>query len=371
MQQHLRDYLASRYFPLKKLLFPALAALGLFLSTGQLALWSQTSIAPMEDRRKALNELFHEYWDANLENSPEFASTIGDSRFNDKISDVSVKAFNNWLATEQTFLMRLAAIDPTGLTDQEKTSRDLLLRDLAQDQEAAEFKEWEMPVSQMGGIYSDYPQLVAQLSFATVKDYDDWIARLHALPKAFDQTMTNMSIGIDDHRVPPKFLLEKALDQVKELANQKPEDSPLAMPLKKFPASIAAAEQERIKAEMLGAIGKEVLPAYQRFARFLEVTYIPSGREQPGISALPDGGKYYQFLIRRTTTTDLTAEQIHQIGLDEVKKDEADMLAIAQKLGYQDLKTFQACLKDNPRMHPTSGEALLDAYRKDLAPMRA
>jgi uncharacterized protein (DUF885 family) len=134
MQQHLRDYLASRYFPLKKLLFPALAALGLFLSTGQLALWSQTSIAPMEDRRKALNELFHEYWDANLENSPEFASMIGDSRFNDKISDVSVKAFNNWLATEQTFLMRLAAIDPTGLTDQEKTSRDLLLRDLAQDQ---------------------------------------------------------------------------------------------------------------------------------------------------------------------------------------------------------------------------------------------
>jgi len=371
MQQHLRDFLASRYFPLKKLLFPALAALGLFLSTGQHALWSQTSIAPMEDRRKALNELFHEYWDANLENSPEFASTIGDSRFNDKISDVSVKAFNNWLATEQTFLMRLAAIDPTGLTDQEKTSRDLLLRDLAQDQEAAEFKEWEMPVSQMGGIYSDYPQLVAQLNFATVKDYDDWIARLHAIPKAFEQTTTNMSIGMDDHREPPKSLLEKALDQVKELANQKPEDSPLAMPLKKFPASIAAPEQERIKAEMLRALSREVLPAYQRFARFLEVTYIPAGRDDPGIWALPDGAKYYQFLIRRTTTTDLTADQIHQVGLDEVKKDEAEMLAIAQKLGFQDLKTFQASLKDNPRMHPTSGEALLDAYRKDLAPMQA
>ncbi len=356
---------------MKKLLFPALAALGLFLSTGQHALWSQTSIAPMEDRRKELNELFHEYWDANLENSPEFASTIGDSRFNDKISDVSVKAFNNWLATEQIFLMRLAAIDPTGLTDQEKTSRDLLLRDLAQDQEAAEFKEWEMPVSQMGGIYSDYPQLVAQLNFATVKDYDDWIARLHAIPKAFEQTTTNMSIGMDDHREPPKSLLEKALDQVKELANQKPEDSPLAMPLKKFPASIAAPEQERIKAEMLRALSREVLPAYQRFARFLEVTYIPAGRDDPGIWALPDGAKYYQFLIRRTTTTDLTADQIHQVGLDEVKKDEAEMLAIAQKLGFQDLKTFQASLKDNPRMHPTSGEALLDAYRKDLAPMQA
>ena len=107
-----------------------------------------------------------------------------------------------------------------------------------------------------------------------------------------------MSIGMEDHRVPPKYLLEKALDQVKQLANQKPEDSPLALPLKKFPASISAAEQERIKTEMLAAIAKEVLPAYMRFARFLEVSYIPAGRAEPGISALPDGAKYYQFLIR-------------------------------------------------------------------------
>ena len=125
-------------------------------------------------------------------------------------------------------MLRLAAIDPDGLTDAEKTSRELLLRQLTEDQEAAEFKEWEMPVNQMGGIYAEYPQLVAQLSFTEVKDYDDWIARLRALPNAFDQVTTNMSIGMDDHRVPPKYLLEKALEQVKQLANQKPEDSPLA-----------------------------------------------------------------------------------------------------------------------------------------------
>jgi uncharacterized protein (DUF885 family) len=357
---------------LKKCFFPALAALTVVLSRGLLPVWAQTpSLAPTDDRRKALNDLFHEYWEANLEHSPEFASSIGDNRYNDKISDASVKAFNIWLATEQSFLMRLAAIDPTGLNDQEKTSRDLLLRDLADDQEAAEFKEWEMPVTQMGGINSDYPQLVAELNFATVKDYDDWIARLHALPKAFDQTMTNMSIGIDDHRVPPKFLLEKALENVKQLADQKPEDSPLAMPLKNFPASVPAAEQERIKAEMLSAIGREVLPAYQRFARFLEGTYIPAGREQPGISALPDGAKYYQFLIRRTTTTDLTAEKIHQIGLDEVKKDEAEMLAIAQKLGFKDLESFRASVKINPKLKPASATALLDAYRGYLTPMQA
>jgi uncharacterized protein (DUF885 family) len=327
--------------------------------------------ASVEERRKALNAVFHDVWDDTLEHAPEFASTIGDNRFNDKLSDRSVKAFNEGLAREQNFLLRLAAIDPTGFTDQEKISREILIRNLEQDQESADFKEWEMPVNQMGGIYSDFPQLVEQLSFSTVKDYDDWIARLKAIPNAFDQVTTNMSIGMDDHRVPPKYLLQKALEQVKQLAGQKPEDSPLAMPLKKFPASIPAPEQERIRQEMLSIIGKQVLPAYTRFARFMEASYIPAGREEPGISSLPDGVKYYQFLIHQTTTTNLTADQIHQIGLDEVKHDEAEMLAIAQKLSFKDLKSFDASLKTNPKLKPASREALLDAYRGYLTPMQA
>ena len=324
-----------------------------------------------EDRGKALHALFHDYWEASLKNQPEFASMMGDKRYNDQVSDYSVKAINDWLAAEQEFLMKLAATDPTGLSDQDKVSRDLLLRDLAEDQESAEFKEWEMPVNQMGGIYATYPQLVAQLSFTTSKDYDDWIARLHVIPKAFDQVTADMSIGIDDKRVPPKYLLEKTLEQVKQLASEKPDDSPLALPLKKFPASISTAEQARIKTEMLAAITKEVLPAYNRFARFLEVAYIPVGRTDPGISSLPDGAKYYQFVIHRTTTTNLTADQIHQIGLDEVKKDEAEMLAIAQKMGFKDLKSFQASLKTNPKLKPASPAALLDAYRAYLTPMQA
>jgi len=327
--------------------------------------------APLDDRRKSLNALFQQYWDENLEHSPEFASTLGDKRYNDKIGDYTVKAENEWLAREQNLMMRLAAIDPAGFSDQEKTSRELLMRRFADDLEASEFKEWEMPVNQMGGIYSEYPQLVAELSFTETKDYDDWIARLRALPTAFDQVTANMAIGMDDHRVPPKYLLKKTLEQVKQLANQKPEDSPLALPLKKFPASINAAEQVRIREEMLRVIGKQVLPAYLRFARFLEVSYIPAGREEPGISALADGAKYYQFLIRQTTTTDLSAEKIHQIGLDEVKKDEADMLAIAQKLGFQDLKSFRASMKANPKLKAASPDALLDAYRGYLGPMKA
>jgi uncharacterized protein (DUF885 family) len=326
---------------------------------------------PIEDRRKALNALFNQYWEASLEHAPEFASITGDKRYNDQISDYSVRAQNAWMEREQNYMLKLAAIDPTGFTDSEKTSREILMRDFSDDIEAVDFKEWEMPVNQMGGIYSEFPQLVAQLSFTTVKDYDDWTARLKALPNAFDQVTTNMSIGMEDHRVPPKYLLAKALDQVKELAGQKPEESPLALPLKKFPDAIPAAERERIKAEMLAVIGKQVLPAYQRFARFMEVSYVPAGREEPGIAAIPDGAKYYQFLIRRTTTTDLTADQIHQIGLDEVKKDQADMLAIAQKLGFQDLKSFRASLKANPKLKPASADALESAYSGYVTQMQA
>jgi uncharacterized protein (DUF885 family) len=330
-----------------------------------------TAPQSLEDRRKALNKVFEDSWQDELRHQPEFASSIGDKRYNDQISDYSVKAYNDGLEREQGFLMRLAAIDATGFTPQEVISRDLLLRSFTEDQEAAEFKEWEMPLSQMGGIHTTYPQLVAQLEFKTVKDYDDWIARLHAIPKAFEQVTNNMSIGVEDHRVPPKFLLEKALDQVKDLAHQKPEDSPLASPLKNFPKEISPADQERIKTEMLAAISKEVLPAYLRFQHFLEVTYVPAGRADPGIWALPDGDKYYAFNIRRTTTTDLTAAQIHKIGEQEVAKDEAEMLVIARKLGFADLKSFQASLKTNPKLHPTSREQILDAYRSYLTPMQA
>ena len=348
----------------------AVSASLLLLSPG-VALPQAAAGGAVEGNRKALNEIFKDYWEDGLKHQPEFASTLGDKRYNDQISDYSVKAFNDGLAREQGFLMRLAAIDTTGLTDQEKISRELLLRQITEDQEDAEFKEWEMPVNQMGGIYTTYPQLVAQLSFDTVKDYDDWIDRLQQIPKAFDQVTANMAVGIEDHRVPPKYLLEKTLEHVTAMANQKAEDSPFALPLKQFPASIKPLEQERIKHDMLAAISQSVLPAYLRFARFLEVSYVPAGRTEPGIWALPDGAKYYKYLIHQSTTTDLTAEQIHQIGLDEVKRDEAEMLAIAQKLEFADLASFRASLKANPKMKAASAETLLAAYRSYLTPMQA
>jgi uncharacterized protein (DUF885 family) len=324
----------------------------------------------LEDRRKALQALFAEIWEDRLSHEPEFASSIGDKRYNDQLTDYSVEAYNDELNRGRSYLIRLGMIDTAGLTDQEILSKDLLVRQLVDQQEAADFKPWEMPVNQFNGLHSELPQLVSRLSFETVKDYDDYTARLTKIPTAFAQITTNMSAGIDDNRVPPKYLLEKVLTQVNAIATEKPEDTPFARPLKKFPAGVSDADQTRIKAAVLAAIQKQVLPAYAQFARFLQATYIPAGRTDPGIWSIPGGDKYYAFRVRQSTTTDLTPDQIHQIGLDEVKRDEAEMLTIAQKLGFKDVAALRVSIVSNPKLHPQTKDQYLNAYRADLDQMR-
>jgi uncharacterized protein (DUF885 family) len=329
-----------------------------------------TATASVADRSKALNALFDKIWQDKLKHSPEYASYLGDKRYNDQLTDYSVQAVNARLARERGFIQDLGAIDTTGLPDQEKLSAELMMRSLIDDQEAAKFKEWEMPVNQFSGFHTDLAQMPSDLPFDSVKDYDDYISRLQKVPKAFSQIMTDMQLGIDDGRMPPEYLLEKVLVQVQTLAGQKPEDSPFALPLKKFSQTVSAADQKRISGELLNTIATDVLPSYQRFANFLKVDYVPKGRKDPGASALPNGDAYYAFRIRQSTTLDKSAAEIHQIGLDEVKRDEAEMLTIAHKLGFADLKTFNAALKINPKEHPSSKEQLIDAYRGYIAQMR-
>ncbi|MGB9418389.1 MAG: DUF885 domain-containing protein [Acidobacteriaceae bacterium] len=328
------------------------------------------SSSTVSQREKALNAVFSDYWEQQLKNSPEFASTLGDKRYDDQLSDYSVAGYNAQLQHDRVFLDRLGAIDTDGLPAQEQLSKDVLVRNLVDEQEEARFKPWEMPVTQLGGLDLDLPQLVPQLSFDTADDYEHYITRLGKIPAAFAQITDNMMTGIDDNRLPPRFLLEKALVQVNTLAQQKPEDSPFALPLKKFPASISQTQQAEIRQQMLKAIATQVLPAYARFGRFLSAQYIPHGRTEPGIWSLPDGDAYYKFLVRRSTTTDLTPEQIHKIGEEEVAKDEAAMLVIAKKLGFADLAALHASISGNPKLHPTSPEALIAVYRGYLDGMK-
>jgi uncharacterized protein (DUF885 family) len=330
---------------------------------------SMSSSTPAQ-REKALNELFSDYWEQQLKDSPEFASTLGDKRYDDQLSDYSAAGYNAHLERDRAFLDRLGAIDTAALPAQEQLSKDLLVRKLVEEQEEARFKPWEMPVSQFGGLHLDLPQLVPQLSFDTADDYDHYVSRLGKVPTAFAQITDGMMTGMDDNRLQPKYLLEKVLVQVNTLAQQKPEDSPFALPLKKFPASIPQTQQTEIRQQVLKAIAIQVLPAYARFGRFLSAQYIPHGRTEPGIWSLPDGDAYYKFLVRQSTTTDLTPDQIHKIGEDEVARDEAQMLVIAKKLGFADLQALRASIPNNPKLHATSADALIPLYRGYLDGMR-
>ena len=324
----------------------------------------------VDARSKELAALFNDIWQDNLKHSPEFASALGDKRYDDQLTNYSTQEINASLARGRGYIQKLSLIDTTGLSDQEKLSAELMLRSLIDQQEGAKFKEWEMPVNQFNGFHTDLPQLVTRLQFDDVKDYDNYIERLKKIPKAFSQIMTNMGLGIDEGRMPPQYLMEKVLAQTQALAQQKPEASPFALPLKKFPKTVSPEEQKRISGEVLEAISTQVLPAYQRFAKFLQFEYVPKGRKDPGVWAMTDGDAYYAFRIRQSTTLNKTAAEIHQIGLDEVKRDEAEMLAITHKLGFADLKSFSAALKTNPKEHPVSKEALLDDYRGYLAQMQ-
>ncbi len=326
--------------------------------------------ASVAQRSKDLSKLFSEIWEDRLKHSPELASFLGDKRYNDQLSDYSTQEVNAALARGRGFIQRLSEIDTAGLPDQERLSAELMLRSLIDDQEGAKFKEWEMPVNQFSGFHTELPRLVNDLQFDTVKDYDDYIARLRKVPTAFSQITTNMELGIDEGRVPPQYLLEKVVAQTQALADQKPADSPFALPLKKFPQTVSAADQKRISDELLETIGTQVLPYYQRFAKFLKVEYVPKGRKDPGAWALPSGDAYYAYRIRQSTTLKKSAAEIHQIGLDEVKRDETEMLAIVHKLGFADLKSFSAALKANPKEHPASKEALLGAYKSYIAQMQ-
>ncbi len=326
--------------------------------------------ADLASRTKALNDLFDEIWQDRLSHSPEFASTIGDKRWDDQLTDYSVAAYNDQIARDGEYLARLASIDTTGMSGQEVLSKDLMVRQLIDAQEESQFKPWEMPVNQFNGLQISLPQLVARLSFTNGKDYDDYTARLNKIPTAFRQITDNIMLGIDDQRVPPKYILQKVLDQVNALLAQKPEDSPFARPLNQFPASIAAADQTRIHDEVLAAIRTQVYPAYQRFAKFLAAVYIPAGRTDPGIWALPDGDAYYAFLVKQSTTMDLKPAEIHEIGVEEVAADEAAELTIAKKLGYPTVAALRAAIDANPRLHATSAEQLLNLYRADLDKMR-
>lgn len=317
----------------------------------------------VEQRIKQLHDLLNEQWEYTLRTSPEFASILGDKRYNDKLSDFSQAAIDKDLRQTGVFLQQFEAIDTAGFPEQERLNRDLMVRNLRQQLEGAKFKEWEMPVTQFGGIHIDAPQIVSSLSFATVKDYEDYIARLKQLPRAFNEAMIQMRNGMRDGLVPPQILLVQVAEQTEGIANQKAEETPFAQPTTKFPKEFSQADRDRLRTGVVNAIRDEVLPAYKSFLNFVRTEYAPKGRTTIGLSSLPQGSARYALAVRRQTTTTMQPEEIHQLGLREVARIEAEQLAIAKQLGFSDLKSFKESLKKNPEVHAKSRQQILDEYR--------
>ena len=315
-----------------------------------------------DDPRDQLRSLFDEDWQYTLRVHPEWATTMGDNRYNDRLSDNSPQFFQSDLEHSRKFLARFEAIDAAALPPQDALSRQLMIRALRQQIEGAQFKNWEMPVDQMSGPHLELPDLVVLTPFNTAADYRNYLARLQQLPRYFDQVIVNMRQGMQDGLMPPRYLLEKVAAESDDIASRIGEASPFASPLKSFPSTVPAPEQKQLREAILAAINNQIIPAYKHFADFVRTDYAPRGRTDPGVWSLPDGSARYRFQIREMTTTDLTPEQIHEIGLKQVDETEAQMLSLAQKLGFKDLATLNDHIKNDRRFYATSGQQILDLY---------
>jgi len=327
------------------------------------------SPSSLESRRKALNDLLAEQWEYKLRTSPVFASFLGDKRWNDKLDDFSQEAIDKDLDETQKFLTRFQAIDNSGFPEQEALNQVLIVRSLQMQLEGARFKPWEMPVDQQNGVQIELPRLVSVLSFESVKDYEDYLSRLGQIPRLLDQTVVQMRKGVNDKLMPPRFLLEKAANQCNAVASEELEKSAFTQPFSTFPKSISESDQKRLRAAGLAVVKDSVLPAYARFTTFVRNEYVPRGRTEPGVWSLPDGGARYRFEIRRMTTTELTPDQIHEIGLKQVDEIEAEMLTLAHKLGFKDLASLNDHIKSEPSFYATSGQQLLELYRNYVQQM--
>lgn len=324
---------------------------------------AQNETKPATTGHVRLSALLNREWEWQMESSPEYATDLGDNRFNDRLGDYSAEFALKQVAQERQFLKEFEAIPERSLAGQDVLNRQLMIRRLKMQIEGARFKPWEMPVNQMDGPHLFFPELPIFTPFHDTKDYENYISRLHQIPRVFGQVTANMRLGMKDHLMPPRYLLEKVAQQAGVIAEKKGEDSPMAKPVKSFPADIGAADQARLKKDILDTIDNEVLPAYAKFAQFVATDYAPHGRTDPGIWSLPDGAARYAYDIRRSTTTNYTAAQIHEIGLKQVAEDEAQMLAVAKKFGYQDLKSFNEHIIADRDLYAKSGQQLLDLYK--------
>ena len=322
-------------------------------------------VKPVAERLALQNALFDEYYETDLRNFPERATAFGDYRYNDKLAEYSLGAIARRHEGDEAFLKRLVAISTADFSDQDQLSHDLLIRVLRQREADFDLKEYEMPINQQNGIHTNFADLPLSVPFDSVKHYEDYISRLHQIPRAFSQTEEVLRAGMKDKLMPVRFLAEKIPAQCQGIVDA----DPFLRPTRKYPDGISPEDQKRLTQAITDAVNTEVIPAYKAFAAFIQNEYAPQGRTTLAVTSLPDGQKRYENDIYGRTTTHMTADEIHQLGLREMDRIEVEMTAIAKKEGFADLPAFRASLKNNPKYIPTSSEQILDDFRHYIAQM--
>ena len=329
--------------------------------------------APAKDvatRVKALNDLLAEQWQWNLKESPEFATILGDYRYNDKWTDPTIAHVQQQKKDTAAFLARFKAIDTTGFGEQDRLNQQLMVRQLGDNIKATDLKLYEMPLDQFNGVHLALAQFVSAMPFDSTKHYEDYIARLNQVPGLLDQLTDVLKQGEKDKLMPPRFLLEKVVKQCEAIAEPAGEASAFGQPVAKFPDSVPEADRKRLHDAVIAVVDGKVRPAYRKLAEFVAKDYAPKGRTEPGMWALPNGDALYKFDVEQQTTTNKSPAEIHELGLAEVKRIEGEQAKIAQQLGYKDLAAMREAIKTDPKVHATSRQQIVDLYKKYIAQMQ-
>lgn len=315
-----------------------------------------------------LQALVEEYWERWLQLNPVAATASGDHRYNDRIENFSSEEYiQASRALDQEYLDRILAFDAAQLQGQSRLTYEVFLRDRRVALEGYAFPSELLPVDQFHSPVHLFAQMGSGSGFhpfVTVKDYDDWLKRVQDYVTWSDTAIRRMREGMTRGIVQPKVLIERTVPQLEALIAADPQQSVFYGPVRALPGTFSAADRERLTAAFTQAIVAEINPALRRMADFLAQDYLPVARDSIGQSALPDGRRWYRYLVRARTTTDLTPEQIHQIGLDEIARIGAEMDAIMRAVGFAgDRRAFMTQLRDDPRFHHATPEDLLNGYR--------
>ncbi|MDR3403725.1 MAG: DUF885 domain-containing protein [Chthoniobacter sp.] len=321
------------------------------------------AFAADNDEAAKLHHLLDAEWDHTMETAPTWASELGDRRWNDRWPDASLDAFEREHAHDQQVLKQVGAIQRDALPAADQLNYDMFRLNLEESVEGYHFGRYLIPLDQRGGIQTE-DELGDALRFETVKDYEDWIARLRSFGVYMDQTIALMREGMRRHLVQPKITMRRLPAQIARQIVTTPEQSPFFSPLRKFPNTIDPAERDRLAAAAKVAIRESVLPAYQRFQNFFTGEYLPACFDGVGAWHWPEGDELYAYLARQFTTTKLTPKEIHEIGLAEVARIRGEMEKVKAACGYQGtLPAFFQYLRTEPRFFCSDPNQLLLEYR--------